>query len=93
MSRKVIIAGNWKMNKNAAEGVALVDDLKKICSGCCCCGEADVVVCPPFTTIAAVVEAAKGTNIKVGAQNIHWADNGAFTGEKIFYARCEEAIT
>jgi triosephosphate isomerase len=81
MSRKVIIAGNWKMNKNAAEGVALVEDLKKICGGCGCCCEADIVVCPPFTTIGAVVEAAKNTNIKVGAQNIHWADNGAFTGE------------
>ncbi len=82
MSRKVIIAGNWKMNKNSAEGVALVEDLKKLCSACCCCcGEADVVVCPPFTTIAAVAEAVKGTGIKVGAQNIHWADNGAFTGE------------
>ncbi len=82
MSRKVIIAGNWKMNKNSAEGVALINDLKAICSsGCCCCKDADVVVCPPFTTIAAVVEATKGTNIKVGAQNIHWADNGAFTGE------------
>ena len=81
MSRKVIIAGNWKMNKNAAEGVALVEELKSICAGGCCCPEVDVVVCPPFTTIAAVVEAAKGTPIKVGAQNIHWADNGAFTGE------------
>ena len=80
MSRKVIIAGNWKMNKNAAEGKALVDELKAACGNCCCC-EADVVVCPPFTTIGAVVEAVKGTAIKVGAQNIHWADNGAFTGE------------
>ncbi len=81
MARKVIIAGNWKMNKNAAEGKALIDDLKAICGGCGCCCEADVVVCPPFTTIGAVVEAVKGTAIKVGAQNIHWADNGAFTGE------------
>ena len=81
MARKVIIAGNWKMNKNAAEGKALIDDLKAICGNCCCCCEADVVVCPPFTTIGAVVEAVKGSAIKVGAQNIHWADNGAFTGE------------
>jgi triosephosphate isomerase len=81
MSRKVIIAGNWKMNKNAAEGKALVDELKAICCNCCCCCEADVVVCPPFTSIAAVAEAVNGTSIKLGAQNIHWADNGAFTGE------------
>ena len=71
MSRKVIIAGNWKMNKNASEGKALVEELKAMCGNCCCCCEADVVVCPPFTSIAAVVEAAKGTAIKVGAQNIH----------------------
>ena len=66
MARKVIIAGNWKMNKNAAEGKALIEDLKAACGKCCCC-EADVVVCPPFTTIGAVVEAVKGTAIKVGA--------------------------
>jgi len=78
MSRKLIIAGNWKMNKTAAEGKALVDELKPLVAGVKDC---DVVVCPPFTTIAAVVEAAKGSNIKVGAQNIHWEKSGAFTGE------------
>ena len=78
MSRKVIIAGNWKMNKTAAEGKALVEDLKPLVAGI---DGADVVVCPPFTTIAAVVEAAKGSNVKVGAQNVHWAESGAFTGE------------
>ena len=81
MGRKIIIAGNWKMNKNAAEGRELIDGLKALCGGKCCCADVDVVVCPPFTTIGAVVEAVKGTPIKVGAQNIHWADNGAFTGE------------
>ena len=82
MSRKVIIAGNWKMNKNAAEGVALVEELKGICvGGCACCADVDVVVCPPFTTLGAVVAAAAGSNIKVGAQNVHWAESGAFTGE------------
>ena len=78
MSRKVIIAGNWKMNKTAAEGKALVEALKPLVADVV---DADVVVCPPFTTISAVVEAAKGSNIKVGAQNIHWAESGAFTGE------------
>ncbi len=78
MSRKVIIAGNWKMNKTAAEGKKLVEDLKPLVAGF---SAADVVVCPPFTSIAAVVEAAKGSNIKVGAQNIHWEKSGAFTGE------------
>ncbi len=80
MSRKVIVAGNWKMNKTAAEGKELVEALKPLVADICPC-EAEIVVCPPFTTIAAVAEAAKGSNIKVGAQNIHWAESGAFTGE------------
>ena len=80
MSRKVIIAGNWKMNKTAAEGCELVNALKEKLS-CSCYDNVDIVVCPPFTTLGAVVEAAKGSRIKVGAQNVHWAANGAFTGE------------
>ena len=80
MARKVIVAGNWKMNKTAAEGVALVEALKPLVADVCsCCAE--VVVCPTFTTLSAVVEACKGSNVKVGAQNVHWAESGAFTGE------------
>ncbi len=75
--RKKIIAGNWKMNKTAKEAATLVNELKEKVNG----ADVDVVVCPTFTSLASVIEAAKGTNIKVGAQNIHWADNGAFTGE------------
>lgn len=78
MARKVIIAGNWKMNKTAAEGKALVEALKPLVADIT---ESEIVVCPTFTALAAVVEAAKGSNIKVGAQNIHWAESGAFTGE------------
>lgn len=78
MARKVIIAGNWKMNKSASEGKTLVEDLKGRVSSF---NDVDIVVCPPFTTLAAVVKAAEGSNIKVGAQNVHWAENGAFTGE------------
>ena len=78
MARKVIVAGNWKMNKTASEGVALVEALRPLVADVT---DADVVVCPPFTTIGAVVEAAGNSNIKVGAQNIHWAESGAFTGE------------
>jgi len=78
--RKAIIAGNWKMNKTASEGKALVDELKTLVGDVCSCS-ADIVVCPTFTTLSAVVEAAKGTNIHVGAQNVHWAEHGAFTGE------------
>jgi triosephosphate isomerase len=78
MSRKVIIAGNWKMNKNASEGRALVEAIKAETANMT---DVEIVVCPPFTTLGAVVEAAAGSNIGVGAQNIHWAENGAFTGE------------
>ena len=80
MSRKVIIAGNWKMNKTAAEGRELVNALKERLA-CCCYDNVDIVVCPPFTTLGAVVEAAAGSRIKVGAQTVHWAASGAFTGE------------
>ena len=78
MNRKVIVAGNWKMNKNAAEGRALVEALKNGIAGL---EAAEIVVCPPFTTIGSVVEAAAGSAIGVGAQNIHWEASGAFTGE------------
>ncbi len=76
--RKPIVAGNWKMNKTAVEGVTLVTDLKPLVAGI---DAVDVVVCPPFTTISAVADAVKGTNIAVGGQNMYWEDSGAFTGE------------
>ncbi|MDE6029337.1 MAG: triose-phosphate isomerase [Clostridiales bacterium] len=75
--RKPIIAGNWKMNKTAAECRELITALAPKVKDAKC----DVVVCVPFTDIALAAELTKGTNIKVGAQNIAWADNGAFTGE------------
>ena len=80
MARTVIVAGNWKMNKTASEGVALVEALKPLVADVCSCA-AEVVVCPTFTTLSAVVEACKGSTVKVGAQNVHWAESGAFTGE------------
>ncbi len=76
--RKPIVAGNWKMNKTAVEGVTLVTDLKPLVAGI---DAVDVVVCPPFTTISAVADAVKETNIAVGAQDMYWEDSGAFTGE------------
>lgn len=75
--RKPIIAGNWKMNKTAAEAKELLTSLVPKVSAAKC----DVVVCVPFTDIALAAELTKGTNVKVGAQNIAWADSGAFTGE------------
>lgn len=75
--RKPIIAGNWKMNKTAAECRELITALVPKVKDAKC----DVVVCVPFTDIALAAELTAGTNIAVGAQNIAWADSGAFTGE------------
>ncbi len=75
--RKPIIAGNWKMNKTPVEGANLVNELKPLVAD----AECDVVVCVPATDIYAVAEACKGSNIHLGAQNVHFAESGAFTGE------------
>ncbi|MBQ6352435.1 MAG: triose-phosphate isomerase [Lentisphaeria bacterium] len=80
MSRKVIIAGNWKMNKTGAEGKALVEARLKAVAPFDP-AEVDIVVCPPFTTLAEVRPVIAGTKVKLGAQNVHWEDHGAFTGE------------
>lgn len=77
-ARKLIIAGNWKMNKTVAESVALVEDLKVELGGV---KEVDILVCPPFTALKPVSDAITNTNIKLGAQNMHWENVGAFTGE------------
>lgn len=76
--RKPIVAGNWKMNKNVAEALDLVQDLKRDLAEC---REVDVVVCPPFTALKAVSEAVTGTHVDLGAQNMHWEKAGAYTGE------------
>ena len=76
--RKPIIAGNWKMNNTVAAGTALVKELAPLVKDN---NAVDIVVCPTFTALAAVCEAVKGTNIHVGAQNVHWEKSGAFTGE------------
>ena len=75
--RKPIIAGNWKMNKTAKEAVALIDALKPLVAK----SKPEVVVCVPYTDLWVVAEAIKGSKIKLGAENVAWADNGAFTGE------------
>lgn len=75
--RKPIIAGNWKMNKTPKEAVELISQLKPLVAGAKC----DVVICPPAVCLAAAAAAVKGSNIKLGAQNVHWARSGAFTGE------------
>ncbi|MDD6995524.1 MAG: triose-phosphate isomerase [Candidatus Borkfalkiaceae bacterium] len=75
--RKAIIAGNWKMNNTASEGVALVNALAPLVKEATC----DVAVCVPAIDIPAVSEALKGTNIALGAENVHFAEKGAYTGE------------
>ncbi|MDL2219558.1 triose-phosphate isomerase [Ruminococcaceae bacterium OttesenSCG-928-O06] len=75
--RRAVVAGNWKMNKTAAEAAALIGEIAAAVGtpGC------DVVVCPPFVALSAVLDAAAGTPIAVGAQNVHYEESGAFTGE------------
>ena len=77
MARTPIIAGNWKMNNTIAQGVELVKALAPLVKD----AKVTVVVCPTATALSSVADALKGTNIHVGAQNVHWEDHGAFTGE------------
>jgi len=78
--RKPIIAGNWKMNKTPSEAVRLAKQLKVLVTDETARG-VEVVVCPPFTALQAVGEVIKGSGILLGAQDVHWADEGAYTGE------------
>ena len=75
--RKAVIAGNWKMNKTPAQTTELINAMKPLVADADC----GVVLCVPFVDIPAAVEAAKGSNIKIGAENVHFKDSGAFTGE------------
>ena len=75
--RKAIIAGNWKMNKTPEEAVKVINELKPLVKDATC----DVVICPTFVCLDACIKAAAGSNIKIGAQNMHFEENGAFTGE------------
>ena len=74
---KYVIAGNWKMNKTPAEAKELIDAIRPLVADATC----DVVVGVPFVDLPAALEATKGTNIGVAAQNCHWEKSGAFTGE------------
>lgn len=75
--RQAVIAGNWKMNKTRPEAKALIEELKPIAEKASC----GVVICVPYTNLETAVELTKGTNIKVGAENVHFEKSGAFTGE------------
>ena len=90
---KKLITANWKMNKTVSEAILSVRELKKLLKDE---KNADVVVCPPFTSLSAVSKELKGSNIKLGAQNMHFEDNGAYTGDisplMIKDAGCEYVI-
>lgn len=77
MARRKIIAGNWKMNKTPSEAVALVNELKPLVAN----EEVDVVFCVPAIDIIPAMEAAKGSNIFIGAENMYYEESGAYTGE------------
>ena len=77
MSRRKIIAGNWKMNKTPSETTALINELKPLVANT----DVDVVFCVPAIDIIPAIEAAKGSNIKIGAENMYFEESGAYTGE------------
>jgi len=76
--RKLILAGNWKMNKTSLEAIELANALNRELGDIT---EVDIVVCPPFPALFEVKEVLTDSNLKVGAQNLHWESSGAFTGE------------
>ncbi len=76
--RMPIIAGNWKMHKTIVEAVALADEIRE---GVEAIEGVEIVLCPPFVALSAVAEAIYNTDIKLGAQNMHWEEEGAYTGE------------
>ena len=79
--RKPIVAGNWKMFKTRAEAEATAREVKSLLAGQPSTSQVEVVICPPFTAISAVCDVLQGAQIRVGAQNVHWEDEGAYTGE------------
>lgn len=75
--RKAVIAGNWKMNNDRKAAKALIEELKPMVKDAPC----EVIICVPFTNLETALTLTEGSNIKVGAENCHWATSGAFTGE------------
>ena len=76
--RRPIIAGNWKMNKMVGEAVSLIDELKTLLKYE---EDVEIVVCPPYTALSKSAQALQGTSMKLGAQDMYWEQNGAYTGE------------
>lgn len=75
--RKAVIAGNWKMNKTPAEAVELLNAIKPLVKDADC----DVIACVPYVDLSVALEAVKGSNVAIGAENCHWEPSGAYTGE------------
>ncbi len=75
--RKAVIAGNWKMNKTPSEAKTLLTEIAPLVKDADC----EVIACVPFVDLQTALETTKGTNVKIGAENCHWAEKGAFTGE------------
>ena len=75
--RKAVIAGNWKMNKTPSQAKTLLGEIAPLVKDADC----EVIACVPDVDLCTAIEAVKGTNIKIGAENCHWAESGAFTGE------------
>jgi len=78
VARKPVIAGNWKMFKTVAETVQFFEAFKPLVAGADHC---EIVLCPPYVSLTAAVETVEGSGIRIGAQNLHWEEKGAFTGE------------
>ncbi len=75
--RKAIIAGNWKMNKTPAEAKVLLEEILPVAKDADC----EVIACAPFVDLSVALEVTKGSNVKIGAENCHWEESGAYTGE------------
>ena len=75
--RKAIIAGNWKMNKTPAEAKVLLEEILPVAKDADC----EVIACVPFVDLSVALEVTKGTNVQIGAENCHWEESGAYTGE------------
>ena len=75
--RRAVIAGNWKMNKTPDEAKVLLQEIIPVAKDADC----EVIACVPYVDLSVALEATKGTNVKIGAENCHWAESGAFTGE------------
>ena len=87
--RRTVIAGNWKMNFTPAEATAFINEIKPMVAGKDNC---DIVFCAPYVTIDAAQKAAAGSNIKIGAENVHFKASGAYTGEISAEMLCEAGV-